>query len=64
VFPVIFHFTSQRAALETMAAELFAVIARGVVTPQTDLVLPLQDAADAHRALEERRTTGAIVLIP
>jgi NADPH2:quinone reductase len=64
VFPVIFHFTSQRAALETMAAELFAVIARGVVTPQPDLVLPLKDAADAHRALEERRTTGAIVLIP
>jgi NADPH2:quinone reductase len=64
VFPVIFHFISERAALEKMAAELFAVIADDVVSAQTDLELPLMDAAEAHRALEERRTTGAIVLIP
>jgi NADPH2:quinone reductase len=63
-FPVIFHFVRQRPSLETMAAELFDVIAEGVVTPQTDLRLPLKDAAEAHRALEERRTTGAIVMTP
>jgi NADPH2:quinone reductase len=43
---------------------MFAVVAEGVISAQTDLVLPLEDAAQAHRALEERRTTGAIVLIP
>jgi deazaflavin-dependent oxidoreductase (nitroreductase family) len=50
--------------VDTTAAELFAVIAQGVLTAQTDHVLPLKDAADAHRALEGRRTTGATVFIP
>jgi NADPH2:quinone reductase len=63
-FPVIFHFVGRRASLETMAAELFDVIAAGVITPEVDLRLALKDATDAHRALEERRTTGAIVLTP
>jgi NADPH:quinone reductase-like Zn-dependent oxidoreductase len=50
--------------VDTTAAELFAVIAQGVLTAQTDLVLPLKDAAAAHRALEGRRTTGATVFAP
>lgn len=47
-----------------MTRELFAVIREGVVRPETGLVLPLRDAADAHRVIESRRVAGAIVLRP
>jgi NADPH2:quinone reductase len=62
--PTIFTYTARREELESMAAELFDVVARGQVRIEVNQEFALRDAAEAHRALEERRTTGATVLIP
>jgi NADPH2:quinone reductase len=62
--PVVFHYLRDRASLEAMAAELFAAIEAGVLRAETGLQLPLARASEAHAALEARRTTGAVVLIP
>jgi NADPH:quinone reductase len=62
--PIVFHYVRERASLEAMARELFAVVEAGVVRPETGLVLPLRDAAEAHRAIEGRGVAGAIVLKP
>lgn len=37
---------------------------RGLVKPVVDLVLPLSEAAEGHRALEERRAFGKVILVP
>jgi NADPH2:quinone reductase len=47
-----------------MADELFAVVASGRVKIQIGQQFALAEAADAHRALESRATTGATVLVP
>lgn len=62
--PVVFHYLRDRTSLESMAAELFPVIAAGVLRAEVGLRLPLAQAREAHAALEARRTTGAVVLIP
>lgn len=62
--PVLFHFTADRAYLETAAADLFARIADGSVVINVNQTFPLADAAQAHRTLEARRTTGCTVLVP
>ena len=62
--PVLFHFTSQRSWLETAARELFDAIADGTLNIAIHQRFSLKDAADAHRALESRGTTGSTVLIP
>ena len=50
--------------LLTAAGELFAAIAAGQVTASVNQTFRLAEAAEAHRALEGRRTTGASVLLP
>ena len=62
--PAIMHYLAKRAELARGAQELFEVLARGVVRPAVNHVYPLAQAADAHRALEARETTGATVLLP
>jgi NADPH2:quinone reductase len=62
--PVLFHYTAERKDLEETARELFEIVAQGVVRIDINQTYPLEDAAAAHRDLEERRTTGATVLIP
>lgn len=62
--PVVFHFVRKRPALEAMARETFAAFENGVIRAETALCLPLAEAAQAHQALEERRVTGAVVLVP
>lgn len=47
-----------------MAAETFGVVAAGVIKPSVFAKLPLAEAAEAHRLLEGRGTTGSIVLTP
>ena len=47
-----------------MAAELMEVVKSGQVKIEVRQEFPLKDAAEAHRALEGRKTTGATVLIP
>ena len=50
--------------LDKASADLFAMIASGKVTLQVDTSHALADAAKAHAALEGRRTTGSLVLVP
>jgi NADPH2:quinone reductase len=62
--PSIAHYTATRAQLEGGAAELFGVVAQGIVKPGTITRYALKDAARAHRDLEARQTTGSVVLVP
>jgi NADPH:quinone reductase len=64
VRPLLFHYIRTRAALDEMAAETFRMLDAGVLSARIGLSLPLARAADAHVALESRRTSGAIVLQP
>ena len=62
--PTLFSYTARREDLETGARELFGVIRSGQVRIDVKHRWPLAQAADAHRALEGRHTTGSIVLVP
>jgi len=62
--PTLFTYTSKREDLEASAKALFDVVSKGVVKIQINQRYPLKDAAQAHRDLEGRKTTGATVLLP
>jgi NADPH2:quinone reductase len=62
--PILFHYIARRADLDRAARELFDVIGRGAVRVEIGQTYALQDAAQAHRDLEARRTIGSTVLIP
>jgi NADPH2:quinone reductase len=62
--PVLFDYIATTEELDASAAALFAVLASGAVRIDIGQEFPLAQAADAHRALEGRATTGATVLIP
>jgi NADPH2:quinone reductase len=61
--PVLFHYIERREELEASANELFDVVASGKVRINVNQRFALRDAADAHKALEARATTGSTVLI-
>jgi NADPH2:quinone reductase len=56
--------TATRADLETGTNRLFDLVQRGVVKIEVNQTFALKDVADAHRALEGRKTTGSTVLVP
>jgi NADPH2:quinone reductase len=60
--PVLFHYIQRRDALEASANELFGVVASGKVHINVNQRFALKDAADAHKALEARATSGSTVL--
>ncbi|HEX2257422.1 MAG TPA: quinone oxidoreductase [Afifellaceae bacterium] len=62
--PTLAHYGAKRADLEAMSKELIQVIEQGVVKIEVNQEFPLAEAAEAHRALQGRQTTGATVLIP
>ena len=62
--PTLQDFIGERASLETGAAELFALVEKRRVEIEVNQKYPLRDAAQAHRDLEARKTTGSTVLIP
>jgi len=62
--PTLFTYTARREDLEEGARELFSVLQSGKVRIDVKHRWPLARAADAHRALEARQTTGSIVLVP
>jgi NADPH2:quinone reductase len=62
--PTLFDYTATREELLQSARALFAVIEAGAVRVPVTSQLPLADAARAHRALEERQTTGSTILVP
>lgn len=53
-----------RDKLERMSQELFSLVAAGVIHAKVNQRYPLREAAQAHRDLESRRTTGSAVLLP
>ncbi len=62
--PTLDTYTAKREDLVKMANELFDVVARGIVKIEVNQSYALKDAAQAHRDLEARKTTGSTVLIP
>ena len=47
-----------------MAQEMFDLMVAGKLKPEIHQTFPLSKAADAHRALQGRQTTGATLLLP
>ena len=62
--PGLGHHAADREELMGRAGDLFEWISSGTLKLRIDRTFPLQDAADAHRALEGRQTTGKVLLIP
>lgn len=62
--PTLGHYTLTAAELRARADDLFAWIAGGALQVRIGATFPLTAAADAHRALEGRTTTGKVLLLP
>jgi NADPH:quinone reductase len=62
--PSLNHHIITRADLLERSNELLGWIRDGKLKLRTEFEFPLKDAADAHRALEGRKTTGKVLLIP
>jgi NADPH2:quinone reductase len=62
--PTLFDYTASRADLEAVARETFSVVRKRWVKVQIHQRYRLKDAAQAHRDLESRKTTGASVILP
>jgi len=58
------HFTDTPEKVRDITANLFLVLRNGILRPKPPTVLPLREAAEAHRQLENRASTGSIVLAP
>ncbi len=61
--PSLAAYIAMREELEETASDLFDVVASGKVKINVNQTYPLRDAAQAHRDLEARRTTGSTVLL-
>ena len=62
--PTLVNYTASREDLDRAARELFAVVKKGAVKIPINQTYPLREAAQAHRDLEARKTTGSTVLLP
>jgi NADPH2:quinone reductase len=62
--PTLFTHIADPEACQAMAKQLFSKVTSGAVKITIDQRFPLEDVAEAHRALEARKTTGQTVLIP
>jgi NADPH2:quinone reductase len=62
--PSLGVYTATRDELVGRASDLFGWIASGRLKLRVEHAYPLRDAAEAHRALEGRRTTGKVLLLP
>jgi len=58
------HYTGTPAEVRAITDRLFDALRRGIVSVEIGQRFALSDAADAHRALEGRRTTGSSILLP
>lgn len=58
------HYTDTPQKFRDITANLFLALRNGILRPTPPLLLPLREAAEAHRRLESRATTGPIVLLP
>jgi NADPH2:quinone reductase len=62
--PTLFNYTAKREDLIEAARELFTLVKKKVLKISVNQTYPLRDAAQAHRDLEARKTTGSTVLLP
>jgi NADPH2:quinone reductase len=62
--PSLAHYTADRAELELRAGAVLDAVAEGSLKVRISARYPLEQAAEAHRALEGRRTTGKVLLVP
>jgi NADPH2:quinone reductase len=62
--PSLVSYTATRAELEQRAADVLGWIRDGKLKVRMEFQFPLKDASEAHRALEGRRTTGKVLLVP
>ncbi|MDX6282006.1 MAG: NADPH:quinone reductase [Kribbellaceae bacterium] len=62
--PTLRHFVSTPQELHARADALFTQLAAGTVLPRISAAYPLADAAEAHKALQSRNTTGKLLLVP
>ncbi len=62
--PAMMHYIMPRAHMLAMADEVFGMVLAGKIQSEASQTFRLEEAADAHRALESRKTVGATVLLP
>jgi NADPH2:quinone reductase len=62
--PTLMHYVATRAELEQSTSRVFEMIESGRIAPAINQRFALKDAADAHRALEARQTSGQTLLQP
>ena len=62
--PSLAHYTATRAELEERAGHVLGAVADGTLQLRIGARFPLAQAAEAHRALEGRTTSGKVLLIP
>jgi NADPH2:quinone reductase len=62
--PTLFHYTGDRENLLQASSDVFSAVGRKAITISINQTYPLREAAQAHRDLESRKTTGSTVLLP
>jgi len=62
--PTLFDYIADTGEMDAAAEALFVMLQSGAIKPDIGQRFALRDAADAHRALESRATTGSTLLIP
>jgi NADPH:quinone reductase len=62
--PSLAHYTLERSELLQRANDVFNWTATGKLKVRIDKTFPLAEAAEAHRQLEGRKTTGKVILLP
>ncbi len=62
--PSLRHYTATREELLQRAGDVFSSVRAGTLQVRIDRTFPLTEAAQAHRQLESRATTGKLLLIP
>ncbi|HSC98444.1 MAG TPA: quinone oxidoreductase [Casimicrobiaceae bacterium] len=62
--PTLVNYATDRESLNAMASELFGMVRAGKIKADVRQTFALKDAAEAHRALQSRQTTGSTLLLP
>lgn len=62
--PAMVHYATPRSHMLSMANEVFDMVVAGKLISEPKQSFALEDAAQAHLALENRKTSGATVLVP
>lgn len=61
--PTLFDYATDADERQSLADRVFAMLAKGAIVPEIGRTFTLEDAAEAHRALEAGETTGSTVLL-